>query len=161
MDIKRIVRLQFFVLCIGVVFAAGRITAQEASEQFRQTWRVGISRFEEQDLRPQYRRFTHQIPASLFETVRRCPSHLLSTEERQSLRENLKQNERSQLEKELHGLMQRRAAAFLDSERDERADLAELEADIADKRTAIRQLIGTDLAEWKIETRPACILAAE
>ncbi|MFW5727238.1 MAG: PEGA domain-containing protein [Spirochaetia bacterium] len=161
MDIKRIVRVQFFVLFTGLLLAAGRISAQEAPEQYRQTWRVGIARFEEQDLLPQYRRFTHQIPASLFETVRRCPSHLLSSEEQRGLREKLKEEERFQLKKELHSLIEQRAAAFLDSGLGERAELAELQADIADKRAEIRHLIRTDLSEWKIDTRPACILAAE
>ena len=171
MDIKRIVRLQFFILFIGLIFAAGPIAAQEAAEQeaseqqataqVRPTWRVGISRFEGQALLPQYRRFTHQIPASLFETVRRCPVHLLSPDEQQGLREKLKENERTGLEQELHSLIEQRAAEFLDSGRGERAELAELEADIADTRAQIRRLIRSDLSEWKIETRPACILSAE
>ncbi len=163
MDIKRIVRLQVYILMVGLALIGSRIGAQEQSgrNQSRsgQNWKVGICRFEGQELLPQYSRFTYQLPASLFQTIRRCPTHLCSPEELQGIRQNLKRDERSALEKELHGLLLKRASGFLNKKEADNQELTALDNEIDDKRAEIRHLLRTDLSEWKIEARPDCILA--
>ena len=95
----------------------------------------------------------------MFQTIRRCPTHLFSADELKGFRQNLERDERTDLEKELHGLLEKRAMEFLNSPEADPQELNALENEIESKRTEIRQLLRTDLSEWNIDTRPDCILA--
>jgi hypothetical protein len=159
MGIKNRIRSHFLIFIIGLALMPGRVGAQQQSWQNDGNWKVGVCRFEGQDLLPQYRRFTYQIPTELFQTIARCPSHSLSSEEQQGRQAQLNVYERMQLEKELHGLLEQRASEFIEAGRTNSKQLKEIERSIAKKRTEIGELLQKDPSEWSLTTRPACVLA--
>lgn len=151
MGIKRRLIARIFFIIVGIALCSGQLSAQ--------TWKVGVCRFEGQDLLPQYGRFTYQIPTYLFRTIERCPSHRLTAEEQQGQQSLLKRRERRRLEKELHGLLEQRAVEFIESGPAKSDRLEEIERNLASTRAEIREIILKEPSEWSIEARPVCILA--
>ena len=151
MGIKRKTLATVFLIVLSAALCGGQLSAQ--------TWKVGVARFEGQELLPQYNRFTYQIPAYLFQTIEDCPTHKLNSEEQQSLQAYLKHRERVQLEKELHGLLEQRATEFIETGNENSAALKDIEGNIEKTRTEIRDLVLKDPSEWELDVRPACVLA--
>lgn len=151
MGINRRLLARIFLIILGLGLGSGQLSAQ--------TWKIGVCRFEGQELLPQYSRFTYQIPTYLFRTIERCPTHRLTDEEQQGQQTLLKRRERRQLEKELHGLLEQRAVEFIETGRVKSDRLKEIERNITSTRAEIREIVLTEPSEWNVETRPACVLA--
>ncbi|MBI9103445.1 MAG: PEGA domain-containing protein [Spirochaetales bacterium] len=136
--IKKRCHLIFFI--IVYIFSMGPLSSQTESDVFPEKLRVGIARFERNNLPPAYDYLAESLPSEILEFVSVCDTHTLTLREVEDLAYNKFSEDIDTLRDEITSLRQQRDKLLFDKNRSEEK-YAELSVSIEEKE---RALLGMD-----------------